>query len=77
MRDFRDAKLMAKAMREALAARNLDITHSEALEIVARQFGVETWNILSAKIEEKPAETGIALEQSEPIVRNNDVAKAH
>ena len=77
MRDFRDAKLMAKAMREALAARNLDITHSEALEIVARQFGVETWNILSAKIEEKPAETGIAFEQAVPIVRIFDVAKAH
>jgi len=77
MRDFRDAKLMAKAMREALAARNLDITHSEALEIVARQFGVETWNILSSKIEEKPPETGIAFEQAVPIVRIFDVAKAH
>ena len=77
MRDFRDAKLMAKAMREALAARNLDITHSEALEIVARQFGVETWNILSARIEEKPAETGIAFKQAVPIVRIFDVAKAH
>ena len=77
MRDFRDAKLMAKAMREALAARNLDITHSEALEIVARQFGVETWNVLSSKIEAKPAETGIAFEQAVPIVRIFDVAKAH
>ncbi|AGB46875.1 hypothetical protein Mesau_04543 [Mesorhizobium australicum WSM2073] len=34
---YRDAKTMAKAMREALAARDLTISHSEALEIVARQ----------------------------------------
>ena len=76
MRDYRDAKLMAKAMREALAARNLEISHSEALEIVARQFGVETWNVLSSKIETKPPETGIAFEQAVPIVRIFDVAKA-
>src|SRR5690606_36253380 len=60
----------------ALAARNLEISHSEALEVVARQFGVETWNILSSKIEAKPPETGIAFEQAVPIVRIFDVAKA-
>lgn len=77
MRDFRDAKAMAKAMRETLATRNIEISHSEALEIVARQFGVETWNILSAKIEAKPPENGVAFEQAVPIVRIFDVAKAH
>ncbi|MGD9477646.1 glyoxalase superfamily protein [Shinella sp. G-2] len=77
MRDFRDAKAMAKAMRETLAARNIEISHSEALEIVARQFGVETWNILSAKIEAKLPENGVAFEQAVPIVRIFDVAKAH
>ena len=77
MRDFRDAKAMAKAMRESLAARNIEISHSEALEIVARQFGLETWNILSARIEAKPAQGGIAFEQAVPIVRIFDVAKAH
>ncbi|GMB80375.1 glyoxalase superfamily protein [Shinella zoogloeoides] len=77
MRDFRDAKAMAKAMRETLAARNIEISHSEALEIVARQFGVETWNILSSKIEAKPQEGGIAFKQAVPIVRIFDVAKAH
>ena len=77
MRDFRDAKAMAKAMRETLAARNIEISHSEALEIVARQFGVETWNILSAKIDAKPPENGVAFEQAVPIVRIFDVAKAH
>ena len=77
MRDHRDAKAMAKTLREALAARNTEITHSEALEIVARQFGVETWNILSSKIDAKPAPDTIAFEQAVPIVRIFDVAKAH
>ncbi|MGE0603625.1 MAG: glyoxalase superfamily protein, partial [Xanthobacteraceae bacterium] len=36
MRDFRDAKLMAKDLRAALAARKVEISHSEALELVAR-----------------------------------------
>jgi hypothetical protein len=81
MRTYRDAKAMAKAMREALAARNLDIQHSEALEIVARQFGLDTWNILSATIDREGAPPGgqgaIAFEQAVPIVRMFDVAKAH
>ncbi|MCO5156457.1 MAG: glyoxalase superfamily protein [Aquamicrobium sp.] len=80
MRDHRDAKAMARAMREALAERGLTITHSEALEIVARQFGTDNWNILSAQIgrEEAAADPGgIAFEQAVPIVRIFDVAKAH
>ena len=81
MRTYRDSKAMAKAMREALAERKLDITHSEALEIVARQFGLATWNILSARIEGetggKVGADGIVFEQAIPMVRIFDVAKAH
>lgn len=80
MRDYRDSKAMAKAMREALAERNVTITHSEALEIVARQFGLSNWNILSAKIDEDEATRsgdGIAFEQAVPIVRIFDIAKAN
>jgi hypothetical protein len=51
MRDFRDAKVMARAMREALKARAVDITHAEGLELIAKAFGYENWNILSARIE--------------------------
>ena len=79
MRDYRDSKAMAKAMREALAERDVTVTHSEALEIVARQFGLANWNIMAAKIDEdKAAQSGegIALEQAVPIVRIFDVAKA-
>lgn len=75
MRDHRDAKAMAKAMREELASRNITISHSEALEIVARQFGLDTWNILSAKLGQ-PAET-ISFGVVAPIIRIFDVAKAH
>ncbi|APG83807.1 glyoxalase [Sinorhizobium americanum CCGM7] len=80
MRDYRDAKAMAKALRDALADHQMTIAHSEALEIVARQFGLATWNILSAKLEAAgTAGEGaeIAFEQAVPIVRIFDVAKAH
>ena len=77
MRDYRDAKTMAKALREILAARAIDITHSEALEIVARQFGADTWNILSARIGAKPAQADVSFEEAVPIVRIFDVPKAH
>nr|WP_202314877.1 glyoxalase superfamily protein [Mesorhizobium sp. L-8-10] len=77
MRTFRDAKAMAKAMRDALAARGHDIQHSEALEIVARQFGLDSWNILSAKIGadalRAPAEP-VRFEPPAPIFRIFDEA---
>jgi hypothetical protein len=51
MRDFRDAKAMARALRDALKANAVETTHSESLELIAKAFGYENWNILSAKIE--------------------------
>jgi hypothetical protein len=51
MRDFRDAKVMAHALRDALKAKAFEITHSESLELIAKAFGLANWNILSAKIE--------------------------
>ncbi len=51
MRDYRDAKAMARTLREALKARSLDLTHSESLELVARTFGFRDWNGLAARIE--------------------------
>ena len=80
MRTFMDAKAMAKAMRETLAAQGSEISHGQALEIVAKQFGEPTWNVLSAKIEKnegKGADAGIRFEQAVPIVRIFDVPKAH
>jgi hypothetical protein len=59
MRDFRDAKAMARALRDALKSRAIETTHAEALELIAKAFGYKNWNILSAKIEAaepKPSE---------------------
>ena len=77
MRDFRDAKLMAKALRQALADRDVDLSHSETLEIVARQFGFDQWNILSAKLEQTTASPpAVGIEPPIPIFRICDVDKA-
>ena len=51
MRDFRDAKTMAHALRDALKNRAFESTHSECLELVAKMFGYDNSNISSAKIE--------------------------
>jgi len=50
MRDFRDSKGMAKTLREALAERNLNLSHSDSLELVARLFALPNWNVLAARI---------------------------
>jgi hypothetical protein len=55
MPTHKDAKTMARSLRGALADRNVPLSHSECLEIVARQFGFADWNTLSAKL---PAEEG-------------------
>jgi hypothetical protein len=50
MRDFRDAKVMAQTLREALNAKSVSLTHSESLELVAKILGVHDWNVLAARI---------------------------
>jgi small subunit ribosomal protein S1 len=51
MRDFRDAKAMARTLREALAAKGATISNSESLELTARMLGERDWNTLAAAIE--------------------------
>jgi hypothetical protein len=51
----KNAKTMAKYLRDSLADRKISLSHSVCLEIVARQFGFADWNTLSAKL---PAEGG-------------------
>jgi hypothetical protein len=46
----REAKAMAKSLRDVMARRNVSLPHSECLEIVARQFGFADWNTLSARL---------------------------
>jgi uncharacterized glyoxalase superfamily protein PhnB len=79
MRDFRDAKAMAASLRQALTAQGVPITHSQALELVAKQFGDDNWNILAARIgegEAKPAPDAVTLAGATPILRIFDLAKA-
>jgi hypothetical protein len=70
MRDFRDAKAMAKTIRAALAAKGQKISISESLELVAKAFGVADWNTLAAAIKtarsEKVAEPPPATTPPEP-----------
>lgn len=43
-----DYKLQARRLRAALAAEGKPISHSAALELVARQHGMRDWNTLAA-----------------------------
>jgi hypothetical protein len=51
MRDFRDAKAMAHGLRDGLKMKAVEVTHGECLELIAKAFGCESWNVLSASIE--------------------------
>jgi len=69
MRDFRDAKAMARTLRAALAAKGLKVTISQSLELVAEIFGVTDWNTLAAAIRrEESAPREKVSEQSEPAI---------
>lgn len=57
MRSFLNAKSMAKSLRHELAQRNVELTHSDCLELVARQFGFHDWNVLAARIGDIKPET--------------------
>src|SRR5215470_20283497 len=68
MRDFRDAKAMARTLRAALAAKGFKITISQSLELIAKAFGVADWNTLSAVVRsEAPAPRNGASPSPPPI----------
>lgn len=48
------AKTQAKALRAALAADGRDISHAEALELVARTHGCRDWNTFHARAGNRP-----------------------
>jgi predicted enzyme related to lactoylglutathione lyase len=76
MRDFRDAKLMAQALRKAIKDDGLELSHSRCLEIVARELGYDDWNILAAKIAAEPPPEAVRFDQIVPVVRIFDIDKA-
>src|SRR5215203_3431912 len=69
-----DPKAMARHLRTALADRGVAVSHSEALELVARQLGARDWNTLAAT----PAATPVAGPDGHvvPILRVFDEAAA-
>jgi hypothetical protein len=77
MRDFRDAKVMARALRDALRARAVETTYSEALELIAKTFGYENCNILSARIDAAPRPAGDERPVSPPAGPQNDPTLPH
>lgn len=76
MRDYRDAQKMAQALEVALSEAGKDITQAECLEIVARQFGFDNWNMLAAKLTETEKTSAIYFERTCPIIRIFDEDKA-
>lgn len=83
MRAFTDAKAMARALRTSLGEKQIALSHSECLEIVAAQLGTENWNVLAAKIEAEQsggkaaaATRGIRFSDAIPILRIFDETKA-
>ena len=74
MRDFRDAKAMAHSLRDALKANAIQTTHSESLELIAKAFGYDNWNILADKVE--AAQTG-ALDAAVVSTGGATVAEAN
>ena len=84
MRDFTDAKAMAKSLRATLAQQGIELSHAQSLELVARQFDLPDWNILSARITDQisdkssdPSQSlAIPISPAIPVIRSFDEAKA-
>ena len=51
MRTYRDAKAMARSLKTALGEKDVKLSHSACLEIVAAQFARDNWNVLAAEID--------------------------
>lgn len=73
MRTHLQSKAMAKALREALAALDVSLSHSQCLELVAKQLGFADWNTLAAKIDVEtappPVRGDVALPGPIPVLR--------
>ncbi len=86
LRTHHDAKAMARTLRERLADTGHLITHGQALEMVAAQFGLRDWNTLSARIDAESTDPagsdghdghdGVVFGPPIPILRMFDIAKA-
>ncbi len=69
------AKAMAKRLRSSLATRDIDMSHSTALELIAAELGYNDWNTAAAKLKNDPTEH-IGFRRTIPILRIFDERKA-
>jgi len=69
------AKVMAKRLRSSLATRDIDLSHSAALELIAAELGFKDWNTAAAKLESDSAER-VGFTRTIPILRMFDERKA-
>lgn len=76
MTDTEHAKRMARALRAALAAKSIEVTHSQSLELVAQSLGHADWNTLCGAEAAPEAPAATAFKRVVPILRIFDVAKA-
>jgi len=76
MRNIPDPKTMAKALRTSLSQRQIYIPHSAALEIVAAQLGLDSWNTLAAASNTAPLSDNVQFQRTSPIMRIFDDVKA-
>lgn len=56
-----ELKAQARRLRTSLAAAGNDITHSQSLELIARQHGLADWNTLHAKVGNQPQKRAFAV----------------
>lgn len=54
-------KTQARALRKALEAAGRPVSHSQALELIARQHGARDWNTLRARLTQRNAPPELAL----------------
>jgi hypothetical protein len=55
------AKTQAKALRRSLEAQGKPTTHSEALELIAQQYGARDWNTLCARLNQRNAPVELTI----------------
>lgn len=70
-----EAKSLAKSLRTALAEREISLSHSETLELLAAELGARDWNTLAAKLERQEGEA-IRFTETCPVLRIFDEDKA-
>ncbi|HEX3405984.1 MAG TPA: glyoxalase superfamily protein [Caulobacteraceae bacterium] len=75
MTDTEQAKRMARALRSGLAARSIELTHSQSLELIAQCLGHADWNTLCGAEAPKAADAA-TFRRATPVLRIFDIAKA-